>query len=294
VANGHARLDGREASMLCGPNTARLHVAEEWYEPALGIANASWLDGFAANLRRLDDPAKRDVAAHAAIVALMERMNYPQVRFRRDRRFAGRRRLDGFDWGLEFRRHALDVFPRLLHDNGLPNEACRQDAPVFVRSHPVDCLYLDPPYAGPSRYEQDMGFYDKLCLLIEGRHGEAGDPFNGPVPLPPHANFSTRNGALMGLALVFRAAARVPRIVLSYNTTSTVHPDEIVADAERIYGPLVARDEWNVRLPTTATGRPRTTGNLLFVFDASPRRPCDPVLDSQVQSPASPAPHAAT
>lgn len=293
VANGRVRLDGREAAMLCEPNPRRLGIARKWYATALGYANAGWLDDFAANLARLDGPAKRDVATYAAIAALMARMNYPQVRFRRDRRLAGRRRLDGFDWGREFRRHALDVFPLLLHDNGLPNEASRQDASDFVRSHPVDCLYLDPPYAGPSRYEQDMGFYDKLCLLLEGRHGEVGGPFNGPVPLPPHASFSTRNGALMGLALVFRAAANVPRIIFSYNTTSTVHPDEIVAAAERIYGPLVAREEWNVRLPTTATGRPRTTGNLLLVFDGAPRRPCDPALDSRVQSPASPAPHAA-
>ncbi len=267
IANKRTLLEVRDVDMLGEPNPRRLGVARRWYAAALGYANAAWLDDFAANLARLDDPAKRDVAAYAAVVGLMGRMNYPQVRFRRNRRFAGRRNLDGFDWGCEFERQALEVIPLLLHDNGLNNEAFRQDAVEFTRTHPVDCLYLDPPFAGPSRYEQDLGFYDKLCLLLESRPCEVDDPYNGPVALPPHVNFATRNGTLMGLAMLFRAAVNVQRVILSYNSTSGVHPDEIARDGERIYGRLIARDERSASLPTARADRPRVTKNVLLVFD---------------------------
>jgi adenine-specific DNA methylase len=267
ITNGQVLLGERELDMLCEPNPHRLGIVREWYTTALGYANAAWLDDFAANLPRLGDPVKRDVATYLSIISLMGRMNYPQVRFTCDRRFAGIRHLDGFAWGREFRRQALELFPRLLHDNGLDNEACRQDAPEFIRSHPIDCLYLDPPFVGPSRYEQDLGFYDKLCLILEGRHAEVGDPFNGPVRLPLHTSFVTRNSALMGLALVFRAAASVRRIILSYNSTSGIHPDEIVSDGERIHGPLVVREEWGAPIPTSSASKPRVTRNVLLVFD---------------------------
>ena len=71
----------------------------------------------------------------------------------------------------------------------------------------------------------------------------------------------------MGLDLLFRAAAHVPRIILSYNSTSGIHPDEIARDGERIYGRLVTREERTVPLPTARTDRPRVTKDVLLVFD---------------------------
>ena len=270
IVNGSVRLDERDLDILDEANPAHLHIGEEWYANAMGAASASWLDNLAANLPKLENPMKQDVAAYVAISTLMARMNYSQVRFTISHRFAGKRYLDGFDWGREFRNHALNVFPLILHDNGLANEACRGDALAFVRSHRIDCLYLDPPFAGSSRYEQDLGFYDKLVLLLTERHGDIGDPFNGPVPLPPHTNFSNRSKGLMGLALLFRAAAHVPRIILSYNTTSGIHPDEIARDGERIYGKLVVREERPALLPTARADRPRKTKDVLLVFDRCP------------------------
>jgi hypothetical protein len=267
IVNGRVRLHGQDVDVLDEPNRFRLRVAREWYGPAVGAANADWFDNLAANLHRLDDPVKRDVAACAAITCLMRRMNYPQVTFAHDRRFTGRRHLEGFDWGREFRRHALDEFPLLLHDNGMANEACRGDALEFVRSHRFDCLYLDPPFASATKYETDLAFYDKLCLILEGRHGLIDAPFNGPVPLPPHTCFSNRHRGLMGLNRLFRAAAHVPRIILSYNSTSGIHPDELARDGERIYGRLVAREERPAALSTVRADRPRHTRDVLLVFE---------------------------
>jgi len=270
IVNGAARLHERDLDILAEPNPFRAHIAEEWYADAMGAASASWLDNLAANLPKLGDPVKQDVAAYTAIATLMARMNYSQVRFTTEHRFAGKRYLDGFDWCREFREHALNAFPPILHDNGMANEACRGDALEFVRSHRFDCLYLDPPFVGASRYEQDLGFYDKLVMLLTGRHGDIGDPFNGPVPLPPHTNFSNRSKGLMGLALLFRAATHVPRIILSYNTTSGIHPDEIARDGERIYGRLVVREERTALLPTARADRPRETKDVLLVFNRHP------------------------
>ena len=71
----------------------------------------------------------------------------------------------------------------------------------------------------------------------------------------------------MGLDMIFRAAAHVPRIILSYNSTSGIHPDEIASDGERIYGELVAREERPAVLATTRANRPRITKDVLLVFD---------------------------
>lgn len=104
----------------------------------------------------------------------------------------------------------------------------------------------------------------------------------------------------MGLALLFRAAAGVPRIVLSYNTTSLVSPDEIVADAERIYGPIVSREERAIALPTVRHDRPRETRDVLLVFErrqpprgAASRRTLEanPKVDSCDRHPDDAQPH---
>jgi len=267
IVNGKIALDDRDIEILEQTNLFRLGVAEEWYGSALGGANAAWLDNFAANLPMLGDPVKQDVAAYIAIICLMGRMNYSQVTFSNDRRFAGKRYLDRFTWGTEFRRHAVDKFPLLLHDNGRGNEACRGDALEFVRSHRFDCLYMDPPFVSPVKYEQDLAFYDKLVLVLEGRHTDIGNPYNGPVLLPPHTKFYDRNKGLIGMAGIFRAAGHVSRIILSYNTTSGIHPDEIASDGERLYGPLVVREQKPVQLHTVNPSRPRMTNDVLLVFD---------------------------
>lgn len=266
IVNCHARLNEGEVDRLCAPNPARQSVAERWYGASLGVSNAAWLDSLAANLLLLDDPVKRDLAAFAAIIAVMAKMNYPQVTFTQDRRFTGRRYLGGFDWEREFRRHALDVIPRLIHDNGKPNEAHRGDALEFVRSRAFDVLYLDPPFASAAIYEHDLAWYDKLVLILEGRHRLIADPYNGPDDLSPHASYHRRNSGLMALDRLF-GAARARRIILSYNTTSAIHPDEIARDGERIYGRLVAREERTARIPTVNPDRPRHTSDVLLVFD---------------------------
>ena len=267
VANGRVRLDERDVAALEEPNPRRLAVAREWYGAAVGTANAAWLDNLAANLPRLSNPVKRDVAAYAAVSCLMRRMNYPQVTFTHDRRFTGKRHLQGFDWGREFREEALRRFPPLLHDNGMENEACRGDVLDFVRTRLFDCLYLDLPFAGTSAYERDLAFYDKLCLVLEGRHELVGCPFNGSVPLPPHACFSRRESALTGICRLFRLAAGIPRILLSYNTTSDVLADEIARDGERICGSLVAREEMPAPVRSRRAGRPPACKDVLLVFD---------------------------
>lgn len=267
IVNGGTILDERDLDTLEKPNSSGLRVAQKWYGAALGPSNSEWLDKFAANLPQLGDPVKRDVAAYACILALMKRMNFPQVTFTYDHKFAGKRYLEGFDWGVEFRRHAMDELPALLHDNRKANEACRGDVLEFVRSHQVDCLYLDPPFACSTKYAHDLAFYDKLSLLLAGRHELIDDPFNGLVPLPPHTSFSSRSSGLMGLAMIFRAAKHVPRIILSYNTTSGIHPDEIATDGVRIYGELIAKEERPAILSTTRADRPRHTKDILLVFD---------------------------
>ncbi len=87
-------------------------------------------------------------------------------------------------------------------------DARRGDAGAILSTTPADVVYLDPPYAGTSRYDREYAVLDQLL----------GDGDGAPPPL-----------TLDGLLDAARAA---PLLVLSYGGP-TVTLDDVVALVER-------------------------------------------------------------
>lgn len=277
VENDGVTLDGADVRLLTAADARREPGAiERWYGEAMGSGNAAFLDGIAASLHLLDGGMKRDVAVCLAVLCVMRRMTYPSVRFTNDGGFAGRRPIRRADLRADFRRLALDELPRLLHAGAKPCKASRGDAIAFTAGTACDVLYADPPFPTPGGlYERDLAFYDKLVHVLQGHPELVDRPYNGPVALPPHADFTKRSSALMAIKLLFKASRNVRRIIFSFNSTSAVHPHEIVTAARDWYGGLSACEWQPGRIPTTG-GRRRMTANSLMVFDrgrptASPR-----------------------
>ena len=277
VENDGVTLDEADVRLLTAMDARREPgTVERWYGEAMGRGNAAFLDGIAASLHLLDSGMKRDVAVCLAVLCVMRRMTYPSVRFANDGGFAGQRPIKRADLWADFRRLALDEFPRLLHAGAKPCKASRGDAIDFTAKAICDVLYADPPFPTPGGlYERDLAFYDKLVHALQGHPELVDRPYNSPVALPPHADFTKRASALMAIKLLFKAARNVRRIIFSFNSTSAVLPHEIVMAARDWYGGLSACEWQPGRIPTTG-GRRRMTANSLMVFDrgmptASPR-----------------------
>ena len=126
-------------------------------------------------------------------------------------------------------------------------------------------LYLDPAYAtGGGEYEHQMGFYEKLLAILEGRPELVGNPYTPGGILPPHADFSRRDAALDSLSALFaNAAGRYGTMIVSYNTTSEVSVRQVAGAGETFFGPLTARDGTELPRPTRDARERRTTETIL-------------------------------
>ncbi|MEI7837214.1 MAG: DNA cytosine methyltransferase, partial [Planctomycetota bacterium] len=268
VGNDRTVLDEADIEILLKAKAAN-GLINELYGSALGRKNAAFLDGLTDNLPLLGCAGKRDVAVCLAVLCVMRHMNHPCVTFGHDGRFTGRRTIEQADLRADFRRMALVEFPRLLRAGLRPCKTSRGDAIKFVAETPCDVLYLDPPFASPaSRYQRDLGFYDKLVHLLSGRPELIGRPRVGLPVLPPHADFTGRKTALMGIKLLFKAAGRqARRVIFSFNSTSEINPHEIITAARDWYGGL-SSCEWHPgRRPTCSDRCRKTTANAVMVFD---------------------------
>ena len=268
VGNDRTVLDETDMCVLLKGKAIKGPI-DNLYGSALGRENAAFLDGLAANLPSLDADSKRDVAVCLAVLCVMRHMNHPCVTFGHDGRFTGRRTIEQADLRADFRRMALVEFPRLLKAGLRPCNTSRGDAIKFVAATPCDVLYLDPPFASPaSRYQRDLGFYDKLVHLLNGHPELVGRPRVGPPVLPSHTSFASRRTALMGIKLLFKAAARrSSRVIFSFNETSEIDSREIVDAARDWYGGLTVMECRPGRRPTCSGRRLKTTTDLLMVFD---------------------------
>ncbi len=269
VENDGVTLGKEDVRLLTAADVRRESGAvERWYGEAMGRGNAAFLDGVAASLHLLDGGMKRDVAVCLAVLCVMRRMAYPSVRFANDGGFAGRRPIRQADLRAGFRKLALDEFPSLVRVGARPCRASRGDAIAFTAGATCDVLYADPPFPSPGGlYERDLAFYDKLVHVLQGHPERVDRPYNGPVALPPHADFTKRPSALMSIKLLFKAARGVRRIIFSFNSTSAVLPHEIVRAARDWYGGLAACEWRPGRIPASGLNRRRFTANSLMVFD---------------------------
>lgn len=268
VENDNVALDEKDVSIAMAPNPSRGRTIGEWYGRALGADNADFLDGLAANIHLFDGEMKRDVAVCLAVLSVMRHMGYCSVSFGRDERFTGLRNVRDIDLRAEFRRMALDEFPRLLRDGGGACLASREDAIAFLKRTDCDVAYLDPPFPSPGGvYERDLAFYDRLVHALQGNPELVDRPRKGIVALPSHTDFTRRGPALMGINLLFRAARGTRRVIFSFNSTARIRPSEVIAAARRWYGGLAACDWTAGRRPTCSRRRRGTTANVLMVFD---------------------------
>lgn len=268
VENDLVVLDEEDLSIIEAPNPSQGRTIEEWYGRALGSGNAAFLDGLAASLPLLESGMKRDVAVCLAVLCVMRHMGYCSVSFGMDERFTGRRNIRKADLRAEFRRMALDEFPRLLRAGARPCTASRGDAIDFVAGAKCDVVYMDPPFPSPGGgYERDLAFYDKLVHVLQGHPELVEHPRNGPVCLPPHTDFSSRKPAVMGIKLLFMAARDARRVIFSFNSTAKVRTGEVIAAARQWYGGLAACEWTPGKRPTNSHRGRKTTANVLMVFD---------------------------
>jgi adenine-specific DNA-methyltransferase len=154
--------------------------------------------------------------------------------------------------------------PRIIHDNKKRNLAYNEDAIALVSRISCDVLYVDSPYScrGGS-YQECLAFFDDMVRVVSGKGNEIVNRFDGKADLPPFCDFVSRASALSGFAGMFRNAADIPIVIVSYNTTSKVAPEEII-DIARMYGRKVSIEYIPYPLPSPIKGKCRWTKEVLI------------------------------
>jgi len=267
VTNNRTILSKRDLDRLRRRKRNAQKDAREMYEHILGRRNAKFLDTWASNIPQLRSKLKREIAIFVPVVCLLKHMRYPVVHFSPTGDMTGNKDYCGIDLERDVIAFATDIMPNLLHDNGAANRSYNMDALDLVGRLSPDVTYVDSPYCtAAGDYEGNYAFFDDMVRIVQGKGREIRSRTDNKADLPPYNNFLTRQRALTGFASIFRRAHQVPLIILSYNTTSDVHPDEI-ADIAQAFGRDVEIQRISYRLPTVhkkSSGRLDRTEEVLL------------------------------
>lgn len=234
VGNNGTTLSAEDVHMLCEPTDNKQGYLQNYYARSLGAENCGFLETWAANMPRLADPVKRDVAAYVCITCVSEQRKYAAVHFSPMGEISGHQCLWEADLEREVPAYALQVFPEFIRDNGEQNECHNMDAVELVSQLEADVLYLDPPYASSTSsadYEANYAFFDDLVVALSGNGMNIRDPFDSKADLPAYTYFGTPVSALTGFAQLFDRSRHIPCVILSYNTTSQITPETIMTIA---------------------------------------------------------------
>ena len=119
---------------------------------------------------------------------------------------------------------------------------------------------MKDPERGTSPYAADAGnypghlfFYDRLVQVMTGDTGSIASFYAPKADLPPHSDFVRRPAALMNLSRQFMRARHLPRLVVSYNTSSGITADELAGLAEA--------QGWNVEMDYVDYHKPVVVAN---------------------------------
>jgi len=223
VENANTLLVADDMQTLMGSNRAQRHFIERTFRGIFFTpADLRFLDRVSANVTRLADPHKRDVALSALIRACVKRQ--PRGVFTvagdPDRYKDGRR-----DLKLSIEEHFLEqvaVYNRAVFANGRPNRVLNQS--VFdIRPSNYDLVYFDPPYvprADDNCYVKRYHFLEGLACYWEGV--EILEHTRVKKLAKPYTPFSYRREATEAIDSLF-SRFRDSILVLSYSSNG--YPD---------------------------------------------------------------------
>lgn len=271
VANNGVFLSEDDLCHLTGlkPKSGVFH---DRYHGTLGDANAAFLDGMASRIPEMADPMKRTIATVIPSIVAMQNLKFNSYRFTSYGGFTGYQHLQRVDMEQEFLSFVHKRLPLLIHDNRQSNEAHQMDALDLLGRIEADCVYADPPYAGAKAavYEPMYAAWDDWSRYLQGRGGEVRNSYDDKADLPPYTRFDRRRSAIVGFFSLFEAAQHIPTIILSYNTTSRISPDEIVHIAHSFHRKVTVQNI-PYRLPIISKGKSDYTEEVLITATAVPR-----------------------
>lgn len=266
VENNGTQLDEADLRLLSEPKRGKGDHIRRFYRETFGPSNSDFLDAWAANIPRLADPTKRDIAAFIPIACISKPLSkYAAIHWTALGTLTGYRHLWYFDLEKEVRHYALNILPHLVFDNAQNNQVFNEDALDLVSRINADILYLDPPYAcRAGSYEGTYALFDDLVSILSGRGNLIKDPYDSRSELGPYTYFGTRKSALTGFARLFERSRHIPNVIVSYNTTSLISPSEIASIA-KVYRKTVSMQFIDRPRPTTIKNRNTRTQEMLML-----------------------------
>lgn len=263
IANNHILLDENDHCLLTGNRAAQGHFHAR-YLASLGKRNAEFLDTLTQSIPQLSGQFKQDIATIVPCLVAMENLKFDCIRFTPSGAFTGGQNLRAVDIEAEFAKFVRHRLPLLVCDNKQDNEAHQQDALRLIESVMADVLYVDTPYVcRAGSYEGMYSCWDDWCRLLQGRHGEIINSYDGKADLAPYARFDRRTSAILGFMRLFKQAAHIPTVIVSYNTTSGIAPVEL-EEIARSFGRTVTTKKIPYPLPTISKTKPRFTDEVLI------------------------------
>ena len=233
IQNNNVILNNDDLDLLREPNPNKQNYLTRYYGQTFGESNCQFLKTWAANIERLDDPVKKDIAVFIPITVISRYLKYAAINFSPLGTLTGNQDLLDVDLEKEVCSYALEIFPEFIFDNGFKNECYQRDAVELVSEIEADVAYIDSPYScRGGAYESCYAWLDDLASILSG-HGEIIDnPYDAKSDLEPYTYFGNRKSAITGFAKLFERSRHIPHIILSYNTTSDISPEEIMSIAK--------------------------------------------------------------
>lgn len=268
IKNNKTVLDEEDIRFLCSNNPNRKDYFERYYLNVFGKDNCRFLDNWASNVQALPDEMKRNIAVFIPIFCSSIHIKHPSVHWGAFKTISGQHDLLDIDLKQEVCDYALLTFKRLLYDNGQENLVYNEDAVGLIEKIQADILYLDTPYGeSASQYEDYYAFYDDMVSLLSDKGETVVNPYDSKAELPPYADFTKPVNVRNGFCKLFSRSLHIPKIVVSYNSTSKVQPQEIACIAEVYRKSVTAYVIPSCRRPTRR--KKRTDEHLIVCREAA-------------------------
>jgi len=268
IGNNAVSLDESDMDILLEPNRNKKKYFSQFYVRTLGEINCEFLDTWAANVENLDDSIKKSIAVYIPIVCISKYIKHAAIHFTPYGTISGNQK-NYFDVDLkeDVISYALDTFRKFIFNNGKQNECHQRDAIELVKEIEAEVIYCDSPYAGGTGdYEDKYAFFDALAAILSGHAEKIDDAYDSKADLAPYTNFGTKRSAVSGFFKFFENSRNTPTIILSYNTTSDLAPEEIALIA-KVYGRRLSfRKDIDRPRPTTKKNQNIHTKEVLMVF----------------------------